>query len=318
MFNFVSTCVHFIIILFFRNGPEWYKIRSELQKGLSHPKNVRDFLSHVDTVTQEFIEFLPHRRFDKNNEIDDMLDDLSRLNLELTCLLAFDERLNSFSDEQRRTNSKAEKIMKASSQINRLVLPTDQGFQLWRYFDTPAFIKIKKASQYLEDVAIELVAKKRENPGVSLLDQYLKNPNLDVKDLYAMTSDLILAGIHTTAFSTSFALYHIANNPEVQDLIFEEASKILPNRDSCLTPSMMNSEISYTRAVLKETFRLNPISVGVGRILNKDMVLGGYLVPKEVRKVSIIREFSDKFLMSLLDDCRDAKSNLMSIGKIFP
>jgi ecdysteroid 22-hydroxylase len=32
---------------------------------------------------------------------------------------------------------------------------------------------------------------------------------------------------------------------------------------------------------LKETLRLNPISVGVGRILNKETILHGYLVPKE-------------------------------------
>lgn len=33
--------------------------------------------------------------------------------------------------------------------------------------------------------------------------------------------------------------------------------------------------------MLKETFRLNPISIGVGRILNKDTILSGYMVPKE-------------------------------------
>lgn len=39
---------------------------------------------------------------------------------------------------------------------------------------------------------------------------------------------------------------------------------------------------TYTKAVIKETFRLNPISVGIGRILQTDVVLSGYRVPKEV------------------------------------
>jgi hypothetical protein len=36
------------------------------------------------------------------------------------------------------------------------------------------------------------------------------------------------------------------------------------------------------KAVLKESLRLNPISVGIGRILAQDAVLSGYHVPKGV------------------------------------
>lgn len=41
---------------------------------------------------------------------------------------------------------------------------------------------------------------------------------------------------------------------------------------------------SYTKAVIKESLRLNPISVGVGRILQTDVVLNGYQVPKGVSR----------------------------------
>jgi hypothetical protein len=36
------------------------------------------------------------------------------------------------------------------------------------------------------------------------------------------------------------------------------------------------------KAVLKESFRLNPISVGIGRILAQDAIFSGYHVPKGV------------------------------------
>lgn len=39
---------------------------------------------------------------------------------------------------------------------------------------------------------------------------------------------------------------------------------------------------TYTKAVIKETLRLNPISVGIGRILQTDVILNGYRVPKGV------------------------------------
>lgn len=38
----------------------------------------------------------------------------------------------------------------------------------------------------------------------------------------------------------------------------------------------------YTKAVIKETFRMNPISVGIGRILQTDVILSGYRVPRGV------------------------------------
>lgn len=259
------------------------------------------------------------KQFDEHQEIDEMLDELSRLNLELTCLLAFDERLDSFSDKERRPDSKSSRLMKAADDSNRQTLPLDQGFQLWRLFETPMYGKLRKSQEYLEQVSIELVNKKvnQHGDGNSLLDQYLKNPKLNVNDLYGMAADLLLAGVHTTSFSTSFALYHLSKDRRVQNLMHKEALRVMPNEDDPLTPSMMNSEIPYTRAVLKESLRLNPISVGVGRILNQDMIIGGYHVPKDVR-FAISSNEPLIFYIKISDHRRDSKSNFMPFRKIFP
>ena len=256
-------------------------------------------------------------QFDENLEVDEMLEELSRLNLELTCLLTFDERLNAFSENERRPESRSSRLMAAAEETNSLILPLDQGFQLWRLFETPEYRKLRKSQEFIEQVSKELVDKKmsQHGDGNSLLDQYFKNPNLDVKDLYGMAADLLLAGVHTTSFTTSFALYHISNDQRVQDLLFGEALKIMPEINDSLTPSAMNSEIPYTRAVLKETFRLNPISVGVGRILNKDLILGGYQVPKNVRNFNFHDKFTPRNLIS--DNCCYTKPDFLSLREIF-
>lgn len=67
--NFVSS-----------NGPEWWRIRSEFQKGLSSPTNVRSFLSDIDEITKEFTSNLDETLVDA--EVPDFLLILSRLNLE--------------------------------------------------------------------------------------------------------------------------------------------------------------------------------------------------------------------------------------------
>lgn len=267
------------------NGEDWWKVRCEVQKGLSAPKNVRNFLPNSDEIVKEFLETLPNH-FDANNVVDEMLDELSRLNFELTIKVVFDKRMNSFSHEEHDSSSRSSKIIEAAHKTNTNTLITDQGIPLWRLFETSASREVCEGQAHLEKCSIDFTSEKINgtHDGHSLLDQYLQNPNLNIKDLHGSASDLLLAGIHTTAYIASFALYHITTNPHVQELMYKEALKALPNADDPITPSVINAEMPYTRAVLKETFRLNPISVGVGRISNRDMILSGYHVPKNVNR----------------------------------
>lgn len=86
-----------------------------------------------------------------------------------------------------------------------------------------------------------------------------------------------------TTYSTCFLLYHIARHPDVQEKLFQEAINVLPTYDTHeLTADKLDKQLSYSKAVLKESFRLNPVSVGVGRITNTDLILSGYNLPKGV------------------------------------
>jgi len=79
----------------------------------------------------------------------------------------------------------------------------------------------------------------------------------------------------------SFALYHLARNANVQEKLRSEAMALLMKPMSPITADILRNA-TFTKAVIKETFRLNPISVGIGRILQTDVVLSGYRVPKGV------------------------------------
>ncbi|KFB43847.1 AGAP005992-PA-like protein [Anopheles sinensis] len=288
------------------NGIEWWKIRSELQKGLSSPQSVRNFLPATDKITREFVTRIHHMLKDSTQDaqnadhvdgvlMEDFMPAISRLNLELICLLAFDVRLNSFSEEQMEPNSLSSRLMESAETTNSCILPTDQGFQLWRYFETPTYRRLRKAQAFMEKTAVELVSEKLlyfnedqqrlasgEHGSKSLMEEYLRNPNLELNDIIGMAADLLLAGVHTTSYTLAFALYHLGRHATtVQERLYQEAKAILPDpRGSRIGAAVLGSEASYCRAVLKETFRLNPISVGVGRILNRDHVLGGYQVPR--------------------------------------
>lgn len=133
----------------------------------------------------------------------------------------------------------------------------------------------------------------------TLLESYLASPELDFKDITGMICDFLLAGIDTvyitmfyvnirfnnsnfqTTYTTSFILYHLATNPHAQDELNREASRLLATPNSPVTKNVL-SQAQYTKAVLKESLRLRPISVGVGRTLDKDAEFSGYKVPKGV------------------------------------
>lgn len=76
-------------------------------------------------------------------------------------------------------------------------------------------------------------------------------------------------------------LYHLSKNPDKQDILREEVLKVLPDRGTQLTTDSLNN-MPYLRAVLKEAMRLNPVIAGNARTTGRDVVLGGYQVPKGV------------------------------------
>lgn len=62
------------------NGSEWWRLRSEFQKGLSAPQHIRQFLTDSDAITKEFIECIDETK--PNVTVPNVLPELSKLNLE--------------------------------------------------------------------------------------------------------------------------------------------------------------------------------------------------------------------------------------------
>lgn len=65
-------------------------------------------------------------------------------------LVTFDTRFGSLESNVN-SQSIPMKLIEAAATINRLVLSTDNGLQLWKKFKTPSYRKICEAQQYLEE-----------------------------------------------------------------------------------------------------------------------------------------------------------------------
>ena len=80
----------------------------------------------------------------------------------------------------------------------------------------------------------------------------------------------------------SFILYHLATNATKQDKVYREIQQVLPRAQKTPINSDVLANLKYLKAAVKEAMRMNPVSIGVGRILPKDASFSGYFVPKDV------------------------------------
>ncbi|XP_075367892.1 cytochrome P450 27C1 isoform X4 [Mycteria americana] len=111
-----------------------------------------------------------------------------------------------------------------------------------------------------------------------LLTYLLVSKELTLEEIYANMTEMLLAGVDTTSFTLSWATYLLAKHPEVQQRVYEEIVNKLGKDQVPVAHDV--PKLPLIRAVLKETLRLYPVLPGNGRVTQKDLIIGGYLIPK--------------------------------------
>lgn len=66
------------------------------------------------------------------------------------CYLAFDVRMDSFTDKERYPKSRSTRLIQAAEDSNSCLIPLDQGFPIWRYIETPVYRKFRLSQEYME------------------------------------------------------------------------------------------------------------------------------------------------------------------------
>lgn len=84
----------------------------------------------------------------------------------------------------------------------------------------------------------------------------------------------LAAGHETTATSLAWAFERILSNPGVRDRLRDEVRALGPRPD----PERL-AALPYLDATVKEVLRLRPVIPVVGRVLQKEVTLGGYALP---------------------------------------
>lgn len=270
--------------LFPSNGEEWSRLRHTFQKPLMQQNSMAVYMPVLQDVTWDVANLIRKTRHRTSLEMRDFLTELYRWALECTGVLALNTRLGCLEGKLS-LDSEQQRLVEAASETHRIIMLTENGLPFWKFWDTPAYKRLVKSQDFMAGIVNKYLGQAKEKVRTDIpeekktvLEKFLSNPETDIKGVFTMILDMFLAGIDTTAYTTSFILYYLAINPSSQEKLFLELRRLLPEKDSQLDLEQLQNA-SYLRACIRESLRLSPIAIGVGRILPEDVVLSGYNVP---------------------------------------
>lgn len=103
--------------------------------------------------------------------------------------------------------------------------------------------------------------------------------NMTTEMIRRIFIDLIIAAGDTTAFSTQWALYLLAKNQKYQESIRHELVTEASGSSSSGT-TINKYDTPLIRGTVREALRLFPVATLIGRIFEKDAILGNYHINK--------------------------------------
>ncbi|XP_054828531.1 cytochrome P450 27C1 [Eublepharis macularius] len=271
-------------------GEQWLKMRRVLRQKMVKPKDVAIFSGGVNEVIADLIKRIHIlRNQEEDGETVTNVNSLFfKYSMEGVATILFECRLGCLENhipqdtveyiealELMFSSFKTTMYVGAIPKWLRPIIPKP-----WREF-CRSWDGLFKFSQIHVDNRLKDIKSfldQGEEVDGGLLTTLLKSKELTVEEIYANMTEMLLAGVDTTSFTLSWATYLLAKHPEVQHSVYKEIiSKLgkdkVPDADDIPNLPMI-------RALLKETLRLFPVLPGNGRVTQKDLIVGGYLIPK--------------------------------------
>ncbi|XP_074037346.1 probable cytochrome P450 12a5, mitochondrial [Leptinotarsa decemlineata] len=275
-------------------GEDWFKIRSVVNPILMQPKAINPYVTKLDGVAGELVENMRHfSRLNENHQMpDDFVNELYKWALESVGIMALNKHFGCL-DLTAPQDSDSKKLVTAILNMFLHFYLFEIAPPLWKFISTPLYKKFVKNLDFVNSVIIKSIDEALTEPidesvpehELSILHRLGKR---DKKVAFTMVIDMLISGVDTTGKILGAILYFLAKNPEKQAKLREEIFKVVPEKDSNITAERLE-KLPYLKAVIKESNRIAPVIIGSFRTTVKDLVLGGYQIPKgtHVTAVSI-------------------------------
>nr|QFF91472.1 25-hydroxyvitamin D-1 alpha hydroxylase 2 isoform 1 [Potamotrygon motoro]QFF91473.1 25-hydroxyvitamin D-1 alpha hydroxylase 2 isoform 2 [Potamotrygon motoro] len=267
-------------------GQEWNHMRSMLNPKLLKPKEVSNYSPAINKVVTDFMQKIHWLRQTQGGGlmVYDIATHLYNFAFEGICTILFETRMGcleeTIPEETQKFIAAVFEMFYTSSILPLLPKAMWQYIPIWKRFiaawDYIFYISEKLINKKMKDIQ-EKMEKGLEVQG-EYLTYLLTNTKMTPWDIYGSLSELLTAAVDTTSNTTSWILYNLAKEPSIQQQLYEEINSVIPGDQIPLTKDF--SHMPLLKAVVKETLRLYPVVPGNARLVEKDLVIGGYHFPK--------------------------------------
>lgn len=291
--------------LFSMHGEDWRQMRATLSPSFTGSK-MRIMFELVTECADDLVKHLLNKTKNGEQINLEMKEFFSRYTNDVIATCAFGIKVNSFAEPENDFYMNVKKVLdlfsfrRGMNLIAGVVCPSvAHAFNL-RVFD-------EKITNKLRNIILDTMETREKNhiyrpDMINILMQVRKgtleheeklNDTLDGfatveeseigkasvtrkwndDEVIAQCLIFLLAGFETSATMLTFTAYEIAINPDVQQKLFEEISKVNENYSGKSVTYDMIQKMKYLDQVVSETLRMYPAAVMIDRLCVKDYIL---------------------------------------------
>ncbi|XP_049639034.1 25-hydroxyvitamin D-1 alpha hydroxylase, mitochondrial [Suncus etruscus] len=272
-------------------GEEWQRLRSLLAPLLLRPPAAARYAGTLDQVVRDLVGRLRRQRgrgAGPPTLVRDVAGEFYKFGLEGIAAVLLGSRLGCLEAE---VPEDTETFIRAVGSVFVSTLLT-MAMPTWLHRLVPGpWSRLCRdwdqmfafTQQHVERQAAELAQRDPGKPGKDTgpgehLTHIMLREKLPVPCILGNVTELLLAGVDTVSNTLSWALYELAQHPEVQKALHSEITMALD--PGAQYPAAALSQLPLLKAVIKEVLRLYPVVPGNSRVPDKDIRVGDYIIPK--------------------------------------
>ncbi len=272
-----------ILGVFNAEGKVWEKHRKPTSEALNL-KNVRSFYPIIAQKTENLIK--KWIGFADQKETLDVQKELMKYTVDITTAIAFGYEMDTINNKSDQFQRDLEHIFPMINERITAPLPT------WRWIKRSKDKKLDAALKSIETIIYKFIdeaktrlandSNRKENPSnfleALLVEQEIADKFSD-KEIFGNVFSMLLAGEDTTSNSIAWAIYYLAQNPEIVSKVRSEANAVYADQ---LTPSTDKdlTQLKYANAVAQEAIRMKPVSPNLYMEAISDVTINNFLIPK--------------------------------------
>ena len=293
-----------IVGVFNAEGERWQSHRKLTSEALN-AQNVKSFYPTILEKTKILLS--KFEGYSRDNSKVEVQKEMMAYTVDITTMIAFGYQMNSIENVADNFQQHLERIFPMINQRITAPLP------LWRYAKSKESKALDNSLEEIKNLIYTFIdeAKARLDTSAELkaspsnfLEALIvesEKEQFSKEELYGNVFTMLLAGEDTTSNSISWALFYLAQHPEIVKRIREEAIEIYADKE-LPTDYTTFAKLKLANAVAQEAIRIKPTTPQLYMQANEDVIVEDLEIPKDTIVVlqSKIAQNSDDYFTDAL------------------